>query len=404
MAIANKRCEPRPRNRMHDGVLLCSGPCRSMLRHILAVLLILLLIIPQAGCSSNGENYQGIAKTGFYLDTVCTITIYGVDPDSDLGKELAEVDEEGQQKQIFQLITDAFLECDRCEKILSKTLDSSEISKINAAGGRTVTVSDMTAEVIEKGLEYGTLSNGVFDITIGKVTDLWNFHDFQTEDIADGEGGAGEGTDPLPDPELLKEAVRHVDYRKVSVDEDQVALQDPEMEIDLGGIAKGYIADHLTQWLEECGVVSAVIDLGGNIVAIGGKSAGLLELPQQDFTIGIKDPQSESGQLLGIFECSDKTVVTSGTYERYVVKDGKKYHHILNPETGWPAETDVNSVTIITEKNRAVDGDGLSTTCLALGVEKGTALIESIEGAEAVFVDLDGNITSTSGAPALTTR
>ena len=389
---------------MHDGVLPCSGPCSRMLRCILAVFLILLLIIPQAGCGSNGENYQGIAKTGFYLDTVCTITIYGVDPDSNLGKELSEADEEGQQKRIFQLITDAFLECDRCEKILSKTLDSSEISKINAAGGQTVTVSDMTAEVIEKGLAYGTLSNGVFDITIGKVTDLWNFHDFQTEDTSDSEAGTGEVTDPLPDPELLKEAVHHVDYRKVSVDEDQVTLQDPEMEIDLGGIAKGYIADHLTRWLEEHGVVSAVIDLGGNIVAIGGKSAGLLELPKQDFTIGIKDPQSESGQLLGIFECSDKTVVTSGTYERYVVKDGQKYHHILNPETGWPAETDVDSVTIITEKSHAVDADGLSTTCLALGVEKGTALIETIEGAEAVFVDLDGNITSTSGAPSLTTR
>lgn len=375
---------------MHDDVRPCNGLCSGIIRSILAALLVLLLIIPQAGCGSNGENNQGIAKTGFYLDTVCTITIYGVDPDSNLGKELAEADEEDRQKQIFQLITDAFLECDRCEKILSKTLDTSEVSKINAAGGQTVTVSDMTAEVIEKGLEYGTLSNGVFDITIGKVTDLWDFH--------------GEETDSLPDPKLLKEAVCHVDYQKIRVEGNQVTLQDPEMEIDLGGIAKGYIADHLTKWLEEHGVVSAVIDLGGNIVAIGGKSAGLLELPQQDFTIGIKDPQSESGQLLGVFSCSDKTVVTSGTYERYVVKDGKKYHHILNPETGWPAETDVNSVTIITEKNHAVDGDGLSTTCLALGVEKGTALIESIEGAEAVFVDLDGNITSTSGAPALTTR
>ena len=262
----------------------------------------------------------------------------------------------------------------------------------------------MTAEVIEKGLEYGTLSNGVFDITIGKATDLWNFHDFQIEEASDSETENDKEAEPLPDPELLKEAVSHVDYRKVKVDDDKVALQDPEMEIDLGGIAKGYIADHLTRWLEERGVVSAVIDLGGNIVAIGGKSEGILELPQQDFTIGIKDPQSESGQLLGVFSCSDKTVVTSGTYERYVVKDGKKYHHILDPETGWPADTDVDSVTIITEKNHAVDADGLSTTCLALGVEKGIALMETIEGAEAVFVDLDGNMTSTSGAPSLTTR
>ena len=400
MAIVNKRCESCTRDGIHVGVLSCHG----MIRRILAVFLILTLIIPQAGCGSNGENYQGIAKTGFYLDTVCTITIYGVDPDSDLGKELSEADEEGQLKRIFQLITDAFLECDRCEKVLSKTISSSEISQINAAGGRAVTVSDMTAEVIEKGLEYGTLSNGVFDITIGKATDLWNFHDFQIEEASDSETENDKEAEPLPDPELLKEAVSHVDYRKVKVDDDQVALQDPEMEIDLGGIAKGYIADHLTRWLEERGVVSAVIDLGGNIVAIGGKSAGLLELPKQDFTIGIKDPKSESGQLLGVFSCSDKTVVTSGTYERYVVKDGKKYHHILNPETGWPADTDVDSVTIITEKNHAVDADGLSTTCLALGVEKGTALMETIEGAEAVFVDLDGNMTSTSGAPSLTTR
>ena len=400
MAIVNKRCESCTRDGIHVGVLSCHG----MIRRILAVFLILTLIIPQAGCGSNGENYQGIAKTGFYLDTVCTITIYGVDPDSDLGKELSEADEEGQQKRIFQLITDAFLECDRCEKVLSKTISSSEISQINAAGGRAVTVSDMTAEVIEKGLEYGTLSNGVFDITIGKATDLWNFHDFQIEEASDSETENDKEAEPLPDPELLKEAVSHVDYRKVKVDDDQVALQDPETEIDLGGIAKGYIADYLTRWLEERGVVSAVIDLGGNIVAIGGKSAGLLELPQQDFTIGIKDPKSESGQLLGVFSCSDKTVVTSGTYERYVVKDGKKYHHILNPETGWPADTDVDSVTIITEKNHAVDADGLSTTCLALGVEKGIALMETIEGAEAVFVDLDGNMTSTSGAPSLTTR
>ena len=400
MEIVNKRCESCTRDGIHVGVLSCHG----MIRRILAIILILAFIIPQAGCGSNGENDQGIAKTGFYLDTVCTITIYGVDPDSDLGKELAEADKEAQQKRIFQLITDAFLECDRCEKILSKTLDSSEISKINSAGGQTVTVSDMTAEVIEKGLEYGDISNGVFDITIGKVTDLWDFHDFQTEDTSDSEAGTDEVTDPLPDPDLLKEATGHVDYQKVRVDEDQVTLQDPEMEIDLGGIAKGYIADHLTRWLEERGVVSAVIDLGGNIVAIGGKSEGILELPQQDFTIGIKDPQSESGQLLGVFSCSDKTVVTSGTYERYVVKDGKKYHHILDPETGWPAETEVDSVTIITEKNHAVDADGLSTTCLALGVEKGTAFIETLEGVEAVFVDLDGKITSTSGAPDLTTR
>lgn len=399
MAIANKRCNPQqgtvqPQNGRHVHTL----------RRILALLLMLTFIIPQAGCYSSTENYQGISKTGFYLDTVCTITIYGVDPDSDLGKELAAAGgQDARQKLIFQMITDAFLECDRYEKLLSKTISSSEIAGINSAGGQTVTVSDETAEVIGKGLEYGTLSGGVFDITIGKASDLWNFHDFQTEAAADSETGNGAETDPLPDADSLAEAVRHVDYRKVHVDGNDVTLDDPEMEIDLGGIAKGYIADKLTRWLKERGVASAVIDLGGNIVALGGKSAGLLEPPKQDFTIGIKDPQSANGQLLATFACSDKTVVTSGTYERYVVKDGKRYHHILDPKTGWPADTDVDSVTIITEKGHAVDADGLSTTCLALGVEKGLAMMETVDGAEAVFVDLDGNVSATSGAPELTT-
>ena len=370
------------------------GPVRhSTAWRVIVLLLIITFIIPQVGCSSNDENYQGISKTGFYLDTICTITIYGVDPESRLGKELAQAGEEQQKKKILQLITDAFLECDRCEKILSKTVDTSEIAQINRAGGKTVTVGDMTAEVIRKGLEFGDLSGGAFDITIGKATDLWNFHDVDEKH---------ESEDPLPEKAALEEAVRHVNYRKVHVDGNQVTLGDPEMEIDLGGIAKGYISDRLAVWLQEQGVVSAVIDLGGNIVAMGGKSKQLLQLPEEDFTIGIRNPQDSTGQLLAAFTCRDKAVVTSGTYERYVEKDGKKYHHILDPKTGMPADTDVESVTIIMNRGHGADADGLSTTCLALGVKKGMELIESTDDAEAVFVDRNETVSATSGAPDLT--
>lgn len=381
---------------------------QKTLKRAAALLLALTFIIPQIGCASNEENanYTGISKTGFYLDTICTITIYGVGAGSELGAEIAaaEADEAEQTRIVQQLITDAFLECDRYEKLLSKTLAASEISKINSAAGQAVSVSEETKAVIEKGIGYGKLSGGLFDITIGKASDLWDFH--EAEELADSE------TDSLlPDEDQLKEAVKHVDYKKISIDGDKVQLADPEMEIDLGGIAKGYIADRVTKYLEERGVISAVVDLGGNIVAIGGKTKEILLESGNggeggDFSIGIKDPQSEDGQLLAVFSASDKTVVTSGTYERYMMVDGVKYHHILDPETGWPIDNDVLSVTIIAEKGCAVDADGLSTTCLALGVEKGLQLIESLTepAVEAVFVDGQGHIYTTSGAPELTTK
>lgn len=394
---------------------------QKTLKRAAVLLLALTFIIPQIGCASNEENtnYTGISKTGFYLDTICTITIYGVDAGSDLGAEIAAAaDDEAEQTRIVQqLITDAFLECDRYEKLLSKTLAASEISKINSAAGQAVSVSEETKEVIEKGTGYGQLSGGLFDITIGKASDLWDFH--EAEEMADfaadgAEDGADSETDSLlPDEEQLKEAVKHVDYKKISVNGEKVQLADPEMEIDLGGIAKGYIADRVTEYLEERGVISAVVDLGGNIVAIGGKTKEILpesdndsDNDGSDFSIGIKDPQSEDGQLLAVFSASDKTVVTSGTYERYMMVDGVKYHHILDPKTGWPIDNDVLSVTIIAEKGCAVDADGLSTTCLALGVEEGLQLIESLTepAVEAVFVDGQGHIYTTSGAPDLTTK
>lgn len=403
---------------------------RKFLKQAAVLLLVLTFIIPQFGCQSNAQNqnYTGLSKTGFYLDTICSITIYGVDPVSTLGHELAAAaDEAQQQKLVYQLITDAFLECDRYEKLLSKTISSSEISQINRAVGQTVEVSSQTSEVIEKGLWYGRVSDGLFDITIGKASALWDFHEAEAASGAGGEEEAGDSEDDdaesrLPDEDELEEAVKHVDYTKVKVNGLSVTLEDPGMEIDLGGIAKGYIADRVTDYLEEHGVVSAVVDLGGNIVTIGGKTSELLpaavsagaagtsgeELAEvmTDFSIGIKDPQSETGALLAVFPCSDKTVVTSGTYERYLMQDGVKYHHILDPKTGWPIETDVLSVTIIAEKGSAVDADGLSTTCLALGVEKGMELIESLQqpAVEAVFVDTRGEIHKTSGAPELTTN
>lgn len=363
---------------------------KKFVKKAVLALLIIALIIPQSACKSNGQNAasnQGISKTGFFLDTVCSITIYGL---ADEDGRLAAMSGEEMEKECYLIITDAFKLCSEYENMLSKTIETSDIARINNAEGKAVAVSDETIEVLKKGMEFGRLSGGAFDITIGKATDLWDFHD-------NAETGHEGGI--VPSEEALKEAISHVNYENIKIEGNRVSLTDPETEINLGGIAKGYIADKAAEYLKERGVVSAIVDLGGNIVAIGGKTSQIAasgDTQETDFKIGIKDPLSSSGGLLELIPCKNKTVVTSGTYERYFEKDGVKYHHILDVNTGYPVDTDVLSVTIIADRGYSAECDGLSTTCLALGMEKGMELVKSLEGFEAVFVDKDGNVEISS--------
>lgn len=363
---------------------------KKFVKKAVLALLIIALIIPQSACKSNGQNAasnQGISKTGFFLDTVCSITIYGL---ADQDGKLADMTDEELEKECYLIITDAFKLCSEYENMLSKTIETSDIARINNAEGKAVTVSDETIEVLKKGMEFGRLSGGAFDITIGKATDLWDFHD-------NAESGHEGGV--VPAEKDLRDAISHVNYENIKIEGNRVSLTDPETEINLGGIAKGYIADKAAEYLEERGVVSAIVDLGGNIVAIGGKTSQIAasgDTQETDFKIGIKDPLSSSGGLLELIPCKNKTVVTSGTYERYFEKDGVKYHHILDVNTGYPVDTDVLSVTIIADRGYSAECDGLSTTCLALGMEKGMELVKSLEGFEAVFVDKDGNVEISS--------
>jgi len=330
------------------------------------------------GCDTQAPNdNQGISKSSFHLDTICSVTIYSMD-----GSE-GKSDEEAEEEALI-LITDSFGLCDKYEKILSKTAAGSDIYKINNAKGEWVKVQDCTLEVLEEGLKYGRLSEGVFDITIGDVSDMWNFHEQD-------ETGNKIGT--LPDEMKLAEALKHVDYSCVEIDGNMVRLRDREARLDLGGIAKGYIADRVAEYLENNGVTSAVVDLGGNIAVIGQKGKSIDDGQGTDFSIGVADPMSDKGELIGIISCNNKTVVTSGTYERYFEIDGVKYHHVLNPDTGYPFDTDLMSVTIIGDRGTSASCDGLSTTCLALGKEKAKQLIESMENIGGILVDASGDIT-----------
>lgn len=313
---------------------------------------LLSFVLQLSGCTVPPDN-EALTMNGTYFDTVVQIQAWGA------------------TEEIMEHCKEM---CEYYEGLFSATIDSSEISKINQAGGKPVTVSGETAELINKGVEYGRISGGRFDITIAPASSLWNFTDNTQKQ--------------LPDPQELAEAVTHIDYRCIQISGNTVTLTDPEAQIDLGGIAKGYIADRLKEYLISEGIEHALINLGGNMLTVGGRYDG------SAFRIGIQKPFAETGTAIAAISVSDKSVVSSGDYERYFAKDGVIYHHILDPDTGYPVQNDLDQVTIISDES--VDGDALSTTCFTLGLEEGMKLVQSMSNIEAVFVTKDGEIHTSS--------
>ena len=292
---------------------------------------------------------EPIAKNGFYFNTVIAIQLNDTTDGS--------------------LIDDCFALADTYEHYFSRTLEGSDIYNINHADGAPVQVHGETAELIRAGIAYGNLSGGLFDISIGALTELWN--------IPENEG-------VVPDKEAIKKAAATVDYTQIVVDGNTVTLKNPDAKLDLGGIAKGYAADQMKAYLNAHGAKEGFINLGGNVLTLGEKSDGT------PYRIGIRKPFSEEGETVTAVDVKDQSVVTSGRYERYFEKDGQIYHHILDPVTGYPYENDLNAVTVLSESS--MEGDALSTVCFALGMEKGMEFIESMPGADAIFIDRENNL------------
>jgi thiamine biosynthesis lipoprotein len=309
------------------------------------------LFLSLVGCQ---RQTQSVSKTTYALDTIIQITLYDSQEES--------------------LIDDCFALCSEYEKKFSRTKEESEIYKLNQDG--EADVSRETLELIQKGLYYSELSKGMFDITIEPVSSLWNFT-VEDEDAT------------LPNENDIKRAIKKVDYTKVKIDGNHVSFLEEGMGIDLGAIAKGYIADRLKEYLLAHEVGSAVINLGGNVLCIGKNVDG------EDFSIGVQKPEKNSSEISAVLLIDDKSVVSSGTYERYITVDGVDYHHILNPKTGYSYQNGLSEVTIIS--NQSVDGDGLSTTCFALGIEEGIKLLNSIEDTCGMFIDESGETYYSDG-------
>ena len=321
------------------------------------LLLPIFLTILLSGCSVFHSS-EPVSKTDFALNTVITVTIY-------------EPSEAPLLDQCMEL-------CRDYENLFSKSIPSSDIGRINAAAGQPVEVSDETAALLEKAIYYSELSNGLFDVTIASVDSLWDFSS---------EAAAKNAVTP-PSEAAIAAALPHVDFKNIRISGNTVTLLDPDASIDLGGIAKGYIADRLKEYLLEHDVRSAIIDLGGNILTIGHKPDG------SPYHVGIKRPFDQDGEIITSVSIADQSVVTSGTYERCFTYQGKLYHHILSPSTGHPADNDLNSVSIIAASS--VDCDALSTICLLSGLDNGMKLIESLPDTEAVFITKDGQLHFTN--------
>lgn len=324
-------------------------------KKLISIFLGALLIISLIYSISINRNEESISNTYYNLGTINEVTLY------DVNKKTGE--------KILEECGSILMDIDNK---MSNTIKSSDVSKINKNAGKAYTkVSKDTYYVIKKSIEFSNISNDTFDISVGPLIDLWSI-----------------GTDnaKVPNKEEIENVLPLVDYSKILLNDENlsVKLSEKNMKIDLGGIAKGYAADKIYDYLKSENIKSAIINLGGNILTLGSKNN------DQPFSIGIQDPTMPRGNSIGNIKVSNKSVVTSGIYERYIEKDNKIYHHMLNPHTGYPFENNLNSVTIVSDES--IICDALSTTTFGLGLDSGMKLIESLDNVDAIFITKDKKI------------
>lgn len=297
------------------------------------------------------------------LHTVCTIQLYD---SADYG-----------------ILNECFALIDKYEKLFSRTQEGSELYSINKASsdGKTMfTVSDELKDILNFSLDYASLSGGALDISIAPLSSLWDFSNLEHKTEA-------------PSAEAIDTAKALVNHKNITLEGNTLTFTNAGMQLELGAVAKGYIADRVKEFLLSKGVNSALINLGGNILLVGEKPDG------SAFQVGIQKPfEDRNAAVVAISELKDCSMVSSGIYERYFYDTaGNFYHHILDAKTGYPCNTDLTQVTIISSDSAT--GDALSTACFALGLEKGMELIHSLEDIYAVFITSDGELHFSDGFP-----
>lgn len=317
-----------------------------------------------SGCAEQRERAQAALEnskqknrheaTSFAMDTIMTFTV---------------IHEDGEE-----IIIDAEQEIRRLENMLSVTLEDSDISRLNAAAGKeAVAIQQDTQTLLQIGKELGKQTNGAFDIAISPIVKAWGFTEEERR---------------VPPQAELEELLSLTDPDDVILEGETAYLQKEGMAVDLGGIAKGYASDQVAELLKGLGVESALCSLGGNICAIGNKPDG------SPWEAVVQNPL-DSNDYVGMLQIRDAFVVTSGGYQRYFEENGKRYHHIIDPATGKPAESGLLSVTIICENG--TKADALSTALFVMGLSDALAYWKTQNDFEAIFVTTEGEVVATEG-------
>ena len=310
----------------------------------------LLLLAALMGCA--GRQPEPVRVTMFAMDTVMVLTVYG-----DMAGEAAH---------------QAGEELDRLEQLFSVTLPGSDIARVNAAAGETVYVSAQTAEVLTLAVELWEETGGSFSPGLYTLSRAWGFTT---------------GENRVPEENELVALLENINVASIQLDGNALTLP-PGMELDLGAIAKGYAADRLAEVLTGLGVESAILSLGGDVVALGSRPDG------SPWRVAIRDPGGDG--FLGVVEARDQVVSTSGSNERwFAADDGSIYHHILDPRTGRPVENELISVTVVASSG--VRSDAISTALFVMGLEEGIAFTARTADIEAVFLTQSGQIYATGG-------
>ena len=305
--------------------------------------------------ASSEEDTQEASTQVFAMDTYMNLKAYG--------------------KNAQKAVDDAKSEIERLDQLWSAVDKNSEIYQLNQK--KKMKVSDETLELIEFAKKKSAQSGDAFDISVYPIVELWGF---PTQKYR------------VPSDSEIQSLLKNVDCQKIKINKKtNVVKLEKNMKIDLGGIAKGYIADQLKAYLKEQNVSHALINLGGNVLALDGKPDG------SDYNIGIQKPFAQNGEAITSVKIKDQSVVSSGIYERYFKVGDKIYHHILDPKTGYPYKNNLLGVSIVCDSS--TEADALSTTCFAMGLDDGLKYIEGIKGAEALFITDDYEIHYSSGFP-----
>lgn len=307
-----------------------------------------------AASSSSSAADASSSRDIFAMDTYMTVTAYG--PNAEMAVDQAQQ------------------EIERLDALLSTGAETSEVAQINANGGGTL--SEDTTYLLERSLDLYDSTNGVFDIAIYPIMDAWGFTT---------------GNYTVPSNEMIENLLPLTDANNIIYDKDEssISFAKDGMKIDFGGIAKGYTSGRIADIYRECGVTSGLINLGGNVQVVGTKTDG------SKWRVAVQSPETED-DYLGILSTADRAVITSGGYERYFEQDGVKYHHIIDPSTGHPANNGLVSVTIVSADGTLADG--LSTSLFIMGKDKAAEYWRAhSDEFDTILEDEDGILYVTEG-------